>query len=293
MSRFFEALWEASRSQPVPNQTPEVVQSVPASQPEIPIAAPSATATAPGVDLFGLFEGFGATPQNDLEAKTADVDLDPNAPLLPNSVDPAIVEQYRRLRTKIQQQHAVKPIRSLMVASPGPGEGKTVTLLNLALSFAMVPSFKVLVVEGDLRKSTIRKFLRAGNLPGLSDMMDGSARPQDVIFKSDRLPIHFVLSGAVKKPSTELLHSPLLGDFMRRSAQQFDLVLVDSPPVNLLADAQLLAGHCDGVLLVARAFSTSNKAFEKALKDLASFRILGTVLNASMRANRYYHYYKS
>jgi Mrp family chromosome partitioning ATPase len=75
--------------------------------------------------------------------------------------------------------------------------------------------------------------------------------------------------------------------------QQYDLILVDSPPVNLLADAQLLAKHCDGILLVARAFSTTNKAFRKAMQDLVSFRIVGTVLNAGMPISAYHRYYKA
>ena len=74
--------------------------------------------------------------------------------------------------------------------------------------------------------------------------------------------------------------------------RHFDLVLVDSPPVNLIADAQMLANSCDGVLLVARAFSTSTKAFQKTLNDLESFRLVGTVLNGGMRTERYkYHNY--
>ena len=73
--------------------------------------------------------------------------------------------------------------------------------------------------------------------------------------------------------------------------QQFDLVLVDSPPVNLLSDAQMLANSCDAILLVARAFSTTSKAFQKTLQELASFRVVGTVLNGGMRARNYQHYY--
>jgi capsular exopolysaccharide synthesis family protein len=296
MSRFFEALWEASRSQPVPTGILENGQSVPANdlnEPEIETGAPVETGGGAPTGLLDMFEAFAEPPVSSFEAKTINARLDPKAPLLPHSVDQTIVEHYRRLRTKIQQQQAVQPIRSLMVASPLPGEGKTTTALNLALSFGMLPSFKVLVVEGDLRKSAIGNWLRLQNMPGLSNIIDGSAQPQDVILQSGTLPIHFVLSGTADKPSTELLHSPVLGDFMRRATQQFDLVLVDSPPVNLLADAQLLAQHCEGILLVARAFSTSSKAFQKAMQDLISFRIVGTVLNAGMRSNSYQHYYKS
>src|SRR5690606_31439743 len=97
--------------------------------------------------------------------KNIHIKPDRKVPLIPHTLDGSIVEQYRRLRTKIQQQHSVEPIRSLLVASPGPGEGKTVTTINLALSFAMLASTRVLVIDGDLRKETIGKWLGVKDVP--------------------------------------------------------------------------------------------------------------------------------
>src|SRR5262249_33478728 len=128
-------------------------------------------------------------------------------------------------------------------------------------------------------------------LPGLSNLIDGTAQMDDVVLKSDQLPFHFMLHGTSEKPAAELLTSPGLNQSIRQLSQHFDLVLIDSPPVNLMADAQTLAGSCDGILLVARAFSTTNKAFEKALTDLAPFRIVGTILNGGMRSERRQYYY--
>jgi capsular exopolysaccharide synthesis family protein len=238
-----------------------------------------------------LFDTFIPRPSG-FPGKSVRTNLDVKEALLPHTSDPTIIERYRRLRTKIQQQHAIKPIGSLLVASPGPGEGKTVTVLNLALSFAMLPSFKVLVVDGDLRKSAVGRWLGVDKLPGLSNLIEGSAQMEDVIFKSDDVPFHFILNGTSKKLSTELLTSPVLPESIRRLTQHFDLVLVDSPPINLLADAQMLAASCDGVLLVARAFTTTNKSLEKTLHDLVSFRIIGTILNGGTgeRRKSYYHY---
>jgi capsular exopolysaccharide synthesis family protein len=200
------------------------------------------------------------------------------------------LEQYRRLRTKLQQQHEIQPIRSLLVASPGPGEGKTVTIMNMALSFGMLPSFRVLVIDGDLRKGTVGKWLGVGDIPGLSNVVDGSATLEDVVFTSKDIPLHFMTSGTSKRPSGELLTSPVLRESIRSLTEYFDLILVDSPPVNLLADAQMLAGSCDAVLLVARAFTTGSKAFEKALEDLQSYRLVGTVLNGGLPTQPYSYY---
>ena len=88
-------------------------------------------------------------------------------------------------------------------------------------------------------------------------------------------------------PAAELLHSSQLSAHFRSMTEQFDLVLVDSPPVNLLTDTQLLAANCDAVLLVTRAFATSRKALEKAVQDLTPFRVIGTVLNGGARVRSY------
>ena len=309
MSRFFETLKEVGRSQLVPNEAPsngnpntaetsgldsfpqfETAEAIPLPVVEPPEPEmPSCELPRMSISPEELLETY-APRRSGFTVKTVRVNLDKNQPLIPHTGDAVIVERYRRLRTKIQQQHATTPINSLLVASPGPGEGKTVTAVNLALSFAMLPAYKVLIVDGDLRKGSIAKWFGLSNMQGLSNLIDGSATLSDVVLKSEELPFHFMLHGNSERPATELLTSPALQKCIRQMSQHFDLVLVDSPPVNLIADAQMLAGSCDGVLLVARAFTTTNKAFEKAMHDLLPFRIIGTILNGGMRGERYQKY---
>jgi protein-tyrosine kinase len=220
--------------------------------------------------------------------------LDHDARVLPNAVDQAVVERYRRLRTKLMQQQATKPFRSLMVTSANPQEGKTITVLNLGLSFAMLPDFRVLVVDGDIRRGSLGKWLGADEHPGLSNLIDGSASLEEVVLKADDLPVHFMARGNSPVSAAELLHSPELSSRIQAVSQYFSLVLIDSPPVNLVTDAQLLAKGCDAVLLVVRAFVTTRKSLEKTVQDLQSFRVLGTVLNCGTRAQmdpRYRGYY--
>ena len=226
-----------------------------------------------------------------LEIRALPVRLDPRLPLMPHTEDNCIVEQYRKLRTKLQQENEAKPIHSLLVASPGPGEGKTVTVMNLALSFAMLPDFKVLVIDGDLRKGSVAKWLGLQGVAGLSNVIDGSAKLEEVIFKGEDLHIYFMPAGTSQKPAAELLTSPALGKSIQDLAEHFDLILMDSPPVNLLTDAQMLAASCDAILLVARAFTTSSKALQKTLAELSSHRLVGTVLNGGMRGREYKNYY--
>jgi capsular exopolysaccharide synthesis family protein len=217
--------------------------------------------------------------------------LDQNARLLPFALDSTVVEHYRLLRTKILQQQEAKPFRTLVVTSASPQEGKTVTVLNLGLSFATLPSYRVLVVDGDMRRGTLGSWLGMGNdQPGLSNLLDGSARLEDVVFKSDQVPMHFMLRGNGKVHD---MHPSHFANHFQRLGEAFDLVLVDSPPANLLVDVQMLAANADAVLLVARAFSTSRKAFEKAVQELTPFRVVGAILNAGAPSHprRYRGYY--
>jgi polysaccharide biosynthesis transport protein len=219
--------------------------------------------------------------------------FDPAARLLTHSADSVVVEHYRRLRTKILQQHSTKPFKTLMVASPHPQEGKTLTVLNLALSFGMLADFKVLVVDGDLRRGTIGKLLGGEGLPGLSNLIEGTASLHDVVLKCRDLSVSFLLRGNSEVAPGELLHSTdRLRDAFRAVSEGFDLVLMDSPPVNLIADAHLLATNCDAVLLVARAFSTTRKSLEETIRDLQNTRIIGTVLNGGTRAQLYRRRYQ-
>jgi capsular exopolysaccharide synthesis family protein len=341
MSRFFDALREASRSGNVANgnqpgnpppadiQEPPLegwvgpvpedpgvssappIQPSPLAEPEI-VAFEQNTAEAPSTKVLDrhdtgngkgwdavseeLFHSFGsfAPPQSDLSGTTAKVTLDRTARLIPNTLDPTVVEHYRRLRTKILQQQSTMPFRTVVVTSPNPQEGKSVTVMNLGLSLAMVPDYKVLIVDGDLRRGSLGRWLGVEDQPGLSNLVDGSASIENTVFKCEDRPLHFILRGTSEVPPAELLQSPQLSSVFRRLADAFDLVLIDTPPVNLITDAQLLAGACDAVLLIARAYATNRKGFEKAVQELRPFRLIGTVLNGGSRAksgSRYKGYY--
>ena len=285
MSRFYNALKVASFQKPEtePREAPK--------HPETLIPESSGTDGSKAVAIPSLESEFGGRPSGVAEdsffGTHADVELDQSARLIPHAVDSAVVEYYRKLRTRIMQEHASKPFRSLVVTSPNPAEGKSVTVLNLGLSFAMLPNFRVVVVDGDLRKGSLGKWLGVSDRPGLSNLIDGSAKLEDVVLKCDESPMAFVVHGTSKAAPAELLNSADLGGYFRRLGEHFDLIIVDSPPVNLITDTQLLAAGCDAVLLVARAFATKRKALEKTVQDLASFRVIGTILNGGIKRGGY------
>jgi capsular exopolysaccharide synthesis family protein len=300
MSRFYRALQEASRTIPdlaekaglEEGAKPEV-EAAPIPDYAEPVEA-LAPAYTPALETYRESEipaqVLPAGSPNGSLGISAKVVLDQGSPLIPHAVDGAVVEYYRRLRAKIIQEQERKPFRSLVITSPAPGDGKSVTALNLALTFGMLPGYQVLLVDGDLRKGRLGKMLGTEDHPGLFNLIEGSAELEDVVLKCDEIPVYFMVRGSSKTPPGELLHSPRLIPQLRKMTERFSLVLVDTPPVNLVADAQLLAAGCDAVLLIARAFATSRKALQKATHDLSPFRVIGTVLNRGMRAELYRHY---
>lgn len=230
-------------------------------------------------------------PQNGSLGALTQAALDRKARLIPHATDTSIVDHYRRLRTKILQKREENPFKTLLVTSASPQEGKTVTVLNLALSMSLLPSFRVLVIDGDLRKGSLGTCLGVSSQQaGLSNLVDGSAKLEDVVLKSEAIPMHFIVRGNSRVADA---HASQFDVHFRRLAECYDLVIVDSPPVNLLADVQLLAKCCGAVLLVARSFVTSRQAIEKAVQELQPYNVIGTVLNASevKRPKSYYGYY--
>ncbi|MGA7241443.1 MAG: CpsD/CapB family tyrosine-protein kinase [Bryobacteraceae bacterium] len=253
-----------------------------------PEKSPEEAVSAPEFDAVTTVEEDESIIPLNVESE---VSLDRNARLIPFAMDAGVVEHYRRLRTKILQQQEVKPFRTLVVTSAGPQEGKTVTVMNLALSFSTLPAFRVLVIDGDMRRGTLGNWLGVNSdQPGLSNLLEGSARLEDVVLRSEQIPMHFMVRGNAK---VQDLHPSHFANHFQKLGEAYDLVLVDSPPANLLVDVQMLAANTDAVLLVARAFSTSRKAFEKAVQELTPFRIVGAVLNAGVppHSRRYRGYY--
>ena len=213
--------------------------------------------------------------------------FDPDSPIIPNASDSSISEYYRRLRTKLMHEHAINPFRTLVVTSPSPREGKTITTINLAISIAMLPSTRVLVIDADLRRGSIGKLMGVESHPGLSNLLAGTATLENVILKSENLPVHFIVSGDGHPSPAELMTSPRLDELIKKLASRFDFVIFDSAPINLVTDTQLLIPKCDAVLLVARAYVTTRTGFEKAANDLQKARILGTVLNGGTKPYKY------
>ncbi len=189
-------------------------------------------------------------------------------------------EQFRALRTRIGQiEFGGRDCRSIVVTSPTPGDGKTVTSSNLALSMAQEFHRKVLLIDADLRKGALHRMFGVDGEPGLTDVLAGDLSLEEALIWIPEFRLTLLPAGRPTNQPTELL-----GSFeMRRTVDtlrtHFDRIVIDTPPALALADVGVVGPLSDGVLVVVRAGRTPRPAIERALRQVAPARVLGLVLN--------------
>lgn len=214
--------------------------------------------------------------------------------------DPSSVyaEQYRTVRTNIQFSTVNEKMKSLVVTSAGPSEGKSTTSGNLAVVFAN-SGYRVLLVDGDMRRPTVHKTFRVINSDGFSTLLENPLRiPEDVIQKTVIENLDIITSGPLPSNPSELLSNENCVKVIARLEEQYDIVIYDMPPIVAVTDAQLMATRTDGVILVVRQKKTQKQALKRAkdLLDLVNANIIGVILNGieEEKGNEYYYYsYKS
>ncbi|RYM02754.1 polysaccharide biosynthesis tyrosine autokinase [Sporolactobacillus sp. THM7-7] len=207
-----------------------------------------------------------------------------------------ITEQYKTIRTNIEFSQVDGTLKSIMVTSSGSGEGKSTTAANLAIVMAQQGK-KVLIIDADLRKPTMHYTFQLPNNDGLTTLLTNQTKSYEAV-KSTGLDNLFILtSGPIPPNPAELLSSAAMKSLIKQVLSRFDLVLIDSPPVLAVTDAQLIASYCDGTILVVRSGMTEKEVSVKAktLLEKAKTRILGVVLNAKpiAKRDRYYYYYSN
>jgi capsular exopolysaccharide synthesis family protein len=207
-------------------------------------------------------------------------------------------EAYRTLRTNIQFSSVDKPIRSLLVTSSGPGEGKSTTTANLAVVLAQTGQ-RVIVVDTDLRRPVQHKVFGVPNNVGMTTaLLAGENVSLEAYLQSTEIETLSVLtSGPIPPNPSELLGSHRMENLVSTLTQSADIVLFDSPPVLAVTDAVVMARHVDGVLLVVDAGHTNEHALALAAGELqkSGVNLLGVALNRldTQRGGYYYYYYYS
>ncbi|WP_345242012.1 CpsD/CapB family tyrosine-protein kinase [Pontibacillus salipaludis] len=217
-------------------------------------------------------------------ARTLITNLNPKSP---------ISEQYRTIRTNLQFASVDQELRTMLVTSSGPSEGKSMTASNVATVFAQQGK-KVLLIDGDLRKPTMHYTFHVSNLTGLSSYLVGQNNLSEVVSKTKVENLSIMPCGPVPPNPAELLGSEAMSRLMEEAKETYDMVIFDTPPVLAVTDSQILANAVDGVLLVVRSKHTQQEASQKAkeLLDNAHAKLLGVVLNGkSVKESQYYYYY--
>ncbi|MEK4676763.1 MULTISPECIES: polysaccharide biosynthesis tyrosine autokinase [Bacillus] len=200
-----------------------------------------------------------------------------------------ITEQYRNIRTNIEFTSVDNHVRSIIVTSADPGDGKTTTISNLAVVFGQQGK-KVLLIGADLRKPTIQNLFTIHSSNGLTNLLSGQAKLMQCIQKNRYR--ERILNGSTPNPA-ELLGSRAMDEALLEAYNMFDIILIDTPPVLAVTDAQILANKCDGIVLVVRSEKTEKDKIVKAkqILDKASGKLLGVVLNDKREEKEQYGYY--
>lgn len=206
----------------------------------------------------------------------------------PKSID---AEAYRSLRSNIEYSSFDDEYRAIVVTSSVPGEGKSTTSGNLALSLAQSGN-KVLLVDCDMRKPSIHKKFKISNISGTAELLLRKESFEDVAnFYNENLTI--VTAGKIPPNPSEMLSSRAMTAFIKEMKKEFKYIIIDTPPLQAVTDAQVLSTKSDGVLLVVRAGSTKRDAVLNSVDLIKKVqgKVIGTVLNGVENKKNSYYYY--
>ena len=206
----------------------------------------------------------------------------------PKSID---AEAYRSLRSNIEYSSFDDEYRAIVVTSSVPGEGKSTTSGNLALSLAQSGN-KVLLVDCDMRKPSIHKKFKISNISGTAELLLRKESFEDVAnCYNENLTI--ITAGKIPPNPSEMLSSRAMAAFIKEMKNEFKYIILDTPPLQAVTDAQVLSTKSDGVLLVVRAGSTKREMVLNSVDLIKKVqgKVIGTVLNGvENKKNNYYYY---
>jgi capsular exopolysaccharide synthesis family protein len=232
------------------------------------------------------FLGMVPTVGNDREAN----------PLLDGGVPPNFAEAFKSVRTNVLFSSAEEGLRSVVITSAGPGEGKSLVASNLAVALAQAGQ-RVLLIDADMRRPRVHEIFGGEQEPGLSNVLAGNAKTNEAVRKAKTSNLWLMPAGHIPPNPAELLGSKRYTDFIASLSAHFDWVLLDTPPVMVVADSSIVANQSSGVVFVVRADHTSRHAVRAAVEQLeaANAHLIGSVLNSvDLVRNPYYYsaYYR-
>lgn len=203
-------------------------------------------------------------------------------------------EAFRALRTRIQFSRVnTESLKTILITSSAPQEGKTTISSNLAGSFAQSKK-KVLLIDCDLRKPSVHKLFGRERIPGLIDYLTGNAKLDKVLNQSELENLNFITAGTIPPNPAEMLDSLEMRTFLKKMRDDYDLIILDSPPIIAVTDSEILTSMVDGTLLVVSAENTEIDLMERSVELIRreNTQFLGTVLNNFSYKSGYGSYYK-
>lgn len=191
-----------------------------------------------------------------------------------------VQEAYKTLRANMRFFLEGGRCGMFCITSGAPGEGKSITALNLAISFAQTGK-RVLLIDGDMRRPSLSRLLIEKASPGLSNVLVGLATEEEAIRQEVYPNLDVVFSGDIPPNPSELLESPRMEMFIERMGKAYDCILMDTPPVNVVSDACVVANLLDGALFLVRGNKTDKASVARGVNQLklSGAKILGFILN--------------
>ena len=290
MSKFSKALEQAQRDRarrvqppgPPAGYTPPVLEAPPAPAPPIPLTAPPAAAASPPVGPPAPAEVPRRRPITGPHRRatiTGEVESHLVSLVAPTGLE---AEQYRALRHVVEQRHKNQALSVIAISSPGVGDGKTTTAINLAGALAQGADNSVLLVEADLRRPSIGGLLgfNGSRTLGLVDaILDPSLTLASIVQPRPPFNLSIVLAGQVPESPYEVLKSARLGALLEEARSQYDFIVMDTPPLALVQDCRVVARWVDGVVVVVAAHQTPRNLLETSLDVVDPTKVVGIVFN--------------
>jgi len=194
-------------------------------------------------------------------------------------------EQYQGLRLTVERVGRARELKVISITSPGAGDGKTLTSINLAGALSRGSEARVLLIDADLRRPSVARQLALTETPlGLADLLtDQRMNLSQVVQSLDRYHLDVITAGTARSAIHQLLRSARFDQVLREARERYDYVVIDTPPLLPVFDSALLAKASDGVLMVVSANQTPRKLLGEALNLLDPAKVLGIVFNRDQR----------
>ena len=214
-------------------------------------------------------------------------------PIVTGDAAPAMraLEAYKNLRTRLLRTQENLGVRSVIITSSTHAEGKTLTSFNLAYCCAQLENNPVLLIDADLRTHGLTKLVGADDYFGLRDVLADAVPYEKAIVATESPNLYVMGAGRGDAAPAELFATSAWTNFLTWAGETFRMVLVDAPPVGVVADMSLIEAACQGTLVIVRAHRTTQHSLEEAFGQIDSKKVLGVVWNQAKQRPEYYPYY--